>query len=232
MIRLEDVSKAYRTKSTKKVVLESVTAEFVQGRNIGILGVNGAGKSTLLRMLAGSELPDSGYVRRRSRVSFPLAFAGTVHPSLSGRENVAFIARVYGADVRRVVEYVYEFSELGAYFDMPTRTYSSGMQAKLAFGLCLAIEFDFYLIDEVTAVGDARFQARCRAAFEDRMKDASIIMVSHSFETIRSYCNAGALLCNGKLQIYDNLADCIGEYRKVLGVERLTDGRYLLENAD
>jgi capsular polysaccharide transport system ATP-binding protein len=219
MIQLENVSKAYRTKDTRKVVLNDVSTEFLIGRNIGILGVNGAGKSTLLRMLAGSELPDSGHVRRRSRVSFPLAFSGTVHPSLSGRENVAFIARVYGADVRRVIEYVYEFSELGPYFDMPTRTYSSGMQAKLAFGLCLAIEFDFYLIDETTAVGDARFQARCRAAFEDRMKDSSIVMVSHSFETIRSYCNTGALLNNGKLEIFDNLDEAIVAYRKVLGVD-------------
>lgn len=219
MILLDDVTKVYRTKDTRKVVLNGVTAEFPVGRNIGILGVNGAGKSTLLRMLAGSELPDSGHVRRRSRVSFPLAFSGTVHPSLSGRENVAFIARVYGADIRRVIDYVAEFSELGPYYDMPTRTYSSGMQAKLSFGLCLAIEFDFYLIDEVTAVGDARFQARCKAAFEDRMKDASIIMVSHSFETIRSYCDTGALLNNGQLEVFGGLDEAISAYRKVLGVD-------------
>ena len=131
------------------------------GSRIGVLGRNGAGKSTLIRLLAGSEMPDRGRVRRHARVSFPLRFGGTFHGTLSGRENVAFIARIYGAGVRYATRYVEEFAELDGYFDMPVNTYSAGMRARLAFGTCLAVDFDIYLIDEVTEIGDDRFRHKC-----------------------------------------------------------------------
>jgi capsular polysaccharide transport system ATP-binding protein len=220
MIKLEGVCKAYRTHHQRKVVLQDVSASFEVGFNIGILGVNGAGKSTLLRIMAGNELPDSGRVTRKCRVSFPLGFSGTIHPNLSGRQNVAFVARVYGVDPADAVEFVDSFAELGNYYDMPTRTYSSGMKAKLSFGLSLAIDFDIYLIDEVIAVGDARFQARCRAAFEERIRHASIIMVSHSFDSLRAYCDAGAVLDDGELTIYPRLDDAIDQYRRMIGVDQ------------
>lgn len=217
MIRLENVTKTYHARAYRKLVLDHVTAEFPTGKNVGILGLNGAGKSTTLRLIAGNELPDSGKIVRNCRVSFPLAFSGTVHPSLSGRENVAFVARVYGENPKFVTDYVADFSELGPYFDMPTRTYSSGMLAKLAFGLCLAIDFDVYLIDEITAVGDIPFQARCKAVFDERLKHSNIVMVSHSFDTIRTYCKSGAVLWNGQLKYYDNIESAISEYRSLIG---------------
>ena len=130
MIRLEHVSKAYRTRNGRKIVLDNSSATFESGHNFGILGVNGAGKSTLIRLLAGSELPDRGAVRRYGRVSFPLGFGGTFHGALSGRENAAFIARIYGAVMRAAIGYVEEFAELGEYFDMPVNTYSAGMRAR------------------------------------------------------------------------------------------------------
>ena len=165
MIRLEHVSKAYRTRNGRKIVLDDANATFEAGHNFGILGVNGAGKSTLIRLLAGSELPDRGAVRRSGRVSFPLGFGGTFHGALSGRENAAFIARIYGAAMRPTIDYVEDFAELGEYFDMPVNTYSAGMRARLAFAACLAIDFDVYLIDEVTEVGDQRFRRKCAEAF-------------------------------------------------------------------
>jgi hypothetical protein len=139
-----------------------VSTVFDTSRSYGLLGVNGAGKTTTLRLIAGTELPNSGTVRRSVRVSWPLGFAGGFHPLMSGRENVHFVARVYGADVRRVTNFVEDFAELGEYIDLPFKTYSSGMMARLAFGLSMAIEFDVYLVDEITAVGDARFQNRCQ----------------------------------------------------------------------
>ena len=169
MIVLDAVSKTYPMTGGRKIVLENATAAFPPGHNFGILGANGTGKSTLIRLLAGSEMPDRGTVRRYARVSFPLGFGGTFHGALSGRENVAFIARIYGAGRRATTRYVEEFAELGGYFDMPVNTYSDGMRARLAFGTCLAIEFDVYLIDEVTEIGDERFRQKCAAAFRDRM---------------------------------------------------------------
>ena len=142
MITLDRVSKVYRTRNGRKTVLDNVNVTFEPGHNFGILGVNGAGKSTLVRLLAGSEMPNFGVIRRYSRVSFPLGFGGTFHGALSGRENVAFIARIYGAGMRSVFEYVEAFSELGQYLYMPVNTYSAGMRARLAFATCLALDFD------------------------------------------------------------------------------------------
>src|SRR3989440_12902568 len=185
MIALEGVSKTYRTRGGRKTVLENVNAVFDSGHNFGILGVNGAGKSTLIRLLAGSELPDCGFVRRYARVSFPLGFGGTFHGALSGRENVAFVTRVYGARMRPAIEFVEMFSELGEYFRMPVNTYSAGMRARLAFAICLAIDFDVYLIDEVTEIGDQRFRRKCAEAFRERMLRSDIILVTHNPQTMR-----------------------------------------------
>ena len=209
MIGLHNVSKYYRSLAGRRVVLDNVNAVFPTGRRVGVLGANGVGKSTLIRLLSGIELPNGGTVRRQGRVSFPLGFGGTFHPKLSGKENVVFLARLYGASEQHVLRYVDEFSELGQYLKMPVETYSSGMRAKLAFGACLAIDFDIYLIDEVTAVGDARFQVRCQAAFEARMSSADIIMVSHSLHTIRAYCDVGAVLADGRLSMFPNLEGAI-----------------------
>jgi capsular polysaccharide transport system ATP-binding protein len=211
---------SYKTQDSVKVVLNDVSLTFKRGRNIGILGVNGAGKSTLIRLLSGTEMPVRGRIFRNARVSFPIGFSAAIHPNLSGRENVVFMSRVYGVSAKEVIEYVQIFADIGDYFDMPTRTYSSGMIARLCFGLSLAIDFDVYLIDEVTAVGDARFQARCRAAFEERARHSNLIMVSHSFDTIRSYCDTAALLHGGELVFFDKLEDAIDAYRSILGVDR------------
>jgi capsular polysaccharide transport system ATP-binding protein len=216
MIALEGVSKSYRTAhDRRRVVLDDVSVAFSDGCNIGILGSNGAGKSTLIRLLAGSELPDRGTIRRHGRVSFPLGYGGTFHESLSGRENVAFIARVYGARIRDTLAYVADFAELGDYFDMPVRTYSAGMNARLAFGICLAIDFDTYLIDEVTEIGDDRFRRKCAAAFRERVLRSDIILVSHNSRTIHQYCDRAAVLAGGELRLFDDIAGALDCYRNL-----------------
>ncbi len=216
MIRLEHVSKAYRTRNGRRIVLDNACATFEEGHNFGILGANGAGKSTLIRLLAGSETPDRGAVRRRGRVSFPLGFGGTFHGALSGRENAAFIARVYGAPLRATIGFIEDFAELGEYFAMPVNTYSAGMRARLAFAACLAIDFDVYLIDEVTEVGDQHFRRKCAAAFRARMAQADIILVTHNPQTIRQYCDRGAILANGSLSLYDDVGAALTRHHQML----------------
>jgi len=190
-------------------VLNNVSCTIEAGQNVGILGRNGAGKSTLLRIIAGVESPDEGRVIRKSRVSWPIGFAGAFNGSLSGEENCRFVARVYGESIDRVVEFAYDFSELGDYFFAPTRTYSSGMKARLAFGLSMAIDFDVYLVDEVTAVGDKPFQEKCKAAFKARRERSSVIMVSHQMTTIRDYCSMFAVLEQGHIRFYETIEKAV-----------------------
>lgn len=215
MIQLDRVFKFYRTEGHVKIVLDHVSTVFQPGRSYGLLGVNGAGKSTTMRMIAGTELPNSGRIRRSVRVSWPLGFTGGFHPKMTGRENVKFVARAYGSDIRQVIDFVEDFAEIGDYIDVPIETYSSGMAARLAFGLSMAIEFDCYLIDEVIAVGDARFQERCRAAFDARRKNSDLIVVSHSMATIKAYCDQGAVLVDGQILMFESIDKAIQVYNRM-----------------
>lgn len=215
MIQFSDVLKYYKTGHHLKVVLNHVSTIFERGYSYGLLGVNGAGKSTLLRVASGSELPNAGRVVRTVRVSWPLGFAGGFHPQVSGRENVKFVARMYGEDIHKVCNFVEDFSELGDYLEAPISTYSTGMAARLAFGLSMAIQFDCYLIDEITGVGDLRFQQRCQDAFTDRTKNSDLIMASHSMATIKAYCSRGAVLVDGHLLVFDSVDKAIEIYNRL-----------------
>ena len=216
MIRLSRVSKSYRNENHRKVVLDDVTYSFDTRYTYGIFGGNGAGKSTLLRLIGGTELPNSGQIFRDLRISWPLGFGGGLHPFMTGRENLKFVGRLYGANLRRVIDFVEYFSELGNYLDLPVSTYSSGMAARLAFGLSMAIDFDCYLVDELTAVGDARFGLRCKQAFDEKRSRSSMIMVSHDIGTIKAYCERGLVLYRGKLVAFGHIDDAIEFYRKNL----------------
>jgi capsular polysaccharide transport system ATP-binding protein len=215
MIELENVFKFYRNGGFVKIVLDHITTRFEPGRSYGLMGVNGAGKSTTMRLIAGTELPNSGRIRRKVRISWPLGFSGGFHPLMTGRENVKFVARAYGADIRKTLDFVEDFSEIGDYIDVPIKTYSSGMMARLSFGLSMAIQFECYLIDEITAVGDARFQQRCQVAFDARRKHADVIMTSHSMDTIKSYCDRGAVLVDGQMILFSNVDSAITSYQRL-----------------
>ena len=215
MIRLVDVCKRYRVGKQIRIILDHINAEFIPGVNMGILGRNGTGKSTLVKIIGGSILPDSGHVERTSRISWPIGFSGCFDKKLSGRANLRFVSRIYGANIQEVTEFVEDFSELGQYMDMPVKNYSSGMSAKLAFGLSMAIGFDYYLIDEVSAVGDASFRKKCNAVFNERKKKATLIVVSHSISTIKKHCDAAAVLNNGSLIFYKNVDDAVARYEEL-----------------
>lgn len=215
MIELRNVTKFYRTETQKKIILDRVSFRFERGHSYGILGVNGAGKSTTVRLISGVQMPNAGAVRRHVRVSWPLGFATGFHAGLSGRENVKFVARAYGADVRHVIDFVTEFAEIGDYLDAPVKTYSSGMAARLAFGLSMAVEFDCYLIDEIISVGDARFQQRCDDVFYKRRKNADLIVVSHSMDIIKKMCNRAIVLIDGRFLYFEDIEAAMEMYYRL-----------------
>lgn len=213
MIELRNVTKTYSTVAGPNVVLDRLSFVFPERVSVGILGHNGAGKSTLLRILGGAEQPDAGKVERKGRVSWPIGFAGGFNGSLSGEENCRFVARIYGAEIDPVVEYASQFAELGHYFHMPVRTYSSGMRARLAFGLSMALDFDTYLVDEVTAVGDQRFREKCRREFQARRDRSAVIMVSHNVKTIKNHCDLFCVLRDGRLHVFEEIAKAKRAYQ-------------------
>ena len=215
-VSLVNVTKHYRLRNSTRVVLDRVSFNFPRGRNVAVLGLNGAGKSTLIRLIAGSEEPTSGRIIRHVRVSWPLGFSGGFAGSMTGKENVRFVARIYGRDVAEVEEFVRAFADIGEHYFMPVRTYSSGMRARLAFGLSMAIDFDCYLVDEILAVGDAVFRQRCEEMFASKLQKSDILMVAHSPALLRKYCDAAAILMDGRLRYYPDLEEGIAEYGRLI----------------
>jgi len=196
----------------RKHVLSGLNFTLGQGERFGLLGRNGAGKTTLIKLIGGVELPNSGMIKRRMRVSWPLGFGGGFQGSLTGYDNARFIARIYGRDYRDLADFVEDFSELGKQLKMPVKTYSSGMRARLAFALSLAIEFDCYLIDEVIMVGDQNFQRKCIHELFEKRGDRALILATHSEYFVREYCDRALVLNNGQGTVYDDVSEAISVY--------------------
>lgn len=215
MIRFENLSKSFWVRGDRKVVINQLTAELPTGKSLALLGRNGAGKTTLLQMIAGTMRPDDGKIVSDGTISWPVGFGGSFHPELTGAQNVRFLARIYGVDTDSLVHYVEDFADIGKHFHMPVRSYSAGMKSRLTFGASMGIRFDTYLVDEVTAVGDAQFRQKSGTVFRDRMKDASAILVSHDLMQLRNYCDAGIVLEDGDLRYFEDLDEAI-DYHKAL----------------
>jgi capsular polysaccharide transport system ATP-binding protein len=214
MIRLEKLTKYYPSKLGKQYIFNDVTFEIPSGHNIGILGSNGAGKSTLFRLLAGSEYPNRGKVVTDLSLSWPVALTTGIHGQMTGRENTRFIGKINGvADLAAFEQRVKAFAELGNKYDLPVSTYSSGMKPRLAFACSIAIDFDVYLIDEVTSVGDANFRRKAKEALLERSEKANVIMVSHEMDEIRQFCDSAIVLHKGELTFYNDLEQGIAEYQ-------------------
>lgn len=209
MIRFSNVGMTYHARNLRKTVLHDASFVIQRGESIGVCGANGAGKSTLLRLFAGVEYPTSGRITRGMSVSWPIGYSSAFQSSLTGADNARFIARIYRRPAAPLLAYVEDFAQLGAYLHQPVRTYSSGMQARLAFAISLAIRFDCYLVDEVTAVGDERFRQRSQEALASRGREGTLIMVSHAPETLRAYCQRGAVLANNRLSFYDTIDEAL-----------------------
>jgi capsular polysaccharide transport system ATP-binding protein len=208
MLEFENVSKSFWTGKTRKVILDRASFRVERGRSLGILAPNGTGKTTIVNMMAGLEKPDEGTVRKTSRVSFPLGFMGGVVAKHTARENARFIARLYGLDP----DYVEAFSRwlcgIQEYYDMPVGTYSAGMKARFTFSLLLAMEFDIYLIDEgMPSTTDVEFNRKAGSILADRLKTATVVVVSHQASTLEKFCRSAAVLRNGKLHMFDTLEE-------------------------
>jgi ABC-type polysaccharide/polyol phosphate transport system ATPase subunit len=217
MIQLTNVSKDYRTKAGWRRILSDINLTINPGERIGILGRNGAGKSTLIRLISGAEPPTSGTIERNMSVSWPLAFTGGFHGTLTGADNVRFICRIYGVDFEPRFEFVKEFSDLGIYLDEPVATYSSGMRARLAFAISMTIDFDCYLIDEVIAVGDERFRDRCKEELFVKRRDKAMLIVSHSHRYLKGNCDRFLLFREGSIEEHEDFEEVYFKYKATIG---------------
>jgi len=213
MIRLHNISKKFETQQGWNTVFTNVNLEINKGEKVGILGRNGSGKSTLVRILGGIATPDEGVIEKSMSISWPLALSGGFQGSLTGLDNIRFISRLYNANYANVLEYVKDFSELGSYLSEPAKTYSSGMRARLAFALSLAIDFDCFLIDEVLSVGDDRFREKSHEHLTAKSQGRSIVLVSHNPATIKQICNKACVLSDKKLHHFDNLDAAFSFYQ-------------------
>jgi len=217
MIKFDHLSKSFWTRDGPKFVARDIDITFPSGRSVGLLGRNGAGKSTLMQMIGGTVKPDEGTIHIKGSMSWPVGFAGSFHGDLTGQQNTKFIARVYGVDTDELLDFVEDFAELGAHFYLPVRSYSSGMKSRLAFGISIGIPFDTYLVDEVTSVGDAAFRRKSRLVFEERMRGAGAVVVSHAMTDMRTLCDAGAVLEDGILTFYEDIEEAIAHHQHNMG---------------
>lgn len=214
MIKFEKLTKVYALEGRRKMVANNIDVVFPTGRAVALLGRNGAGKSTLLRIIAGTEAPTKGRILSTGTISWPVGFAGSFHPELSGAQNARFVGRIYGVDTDSLIDFVEDFAGLGVHFHLPFRTYSSGMRSRLAFGVSMGIGFDTYLVDEITAVGDAEFREKSDRVFKARLRYAGAVMVTHSMAQVRALCDAAAVLEEGRLTYYDDVEMAIVHHNR------------------
>lgn len=219
MIVVKDVCKRYRTDhGMGGWILNDVSFTIPQNTNVGLVGKNGAGKSTLLRLIAGTDQPTRGTIERHCNVSWPMGFSGGLQGTLTGRQNAKFVCRIHGheSDISERLAFIEEFAEIGSAFDEPVKTYSSGMAARLKFAFSLAFEFDVYISDELTAVGDVTFKKKAKEAFQDLTGRAGLIMVSHQENTLKEFCTAGIWLNEGHAIWFDDIEDALDAYEESL----------------
>lgn len=223
MIELRNITKSYSVRGGRHFVLKNVSLTLPRGTNIAVLGPNGAGKSTILKLISGVESADSGEIISDMNLSWPLGLSQGFQGSLTGRQNAEFVCDINGLrreQVRQVITFVQDFAEIGKYFEMPVKTYSSGMKARLTFGMSMCFQFEAYLIDELTAVGDRGFKKKAQAAFDKLKKDSQLIYVSHSIETLKQSCDSALFLHDATAEFYPDIDDGINAYIEYINAKR------------
>jgi len=215
VFELRNVTKSYLTPNGRRYVFRNLSLAIPPGKNIGLIGRNGAGKSTLMRLLGGADVPDSGTIVTDRSISWPIGLTGGFQGSMSGRDNIKFVCRIYGATgeaMREKIRYVQEFAEIGDWIDEPIKTYSSGMRSRVAFGLSMAFDFDYYLIDEVMSVGDAQFKRKCADVFREKLQKSNVVLVTHAMQEVEKLCDIVLLVRDGGIQVYEDVAEGIKAY--------------------
>jgi capsular polysaccharide transport system ATP-binding protein len=216
MIEFQDLTKGYFVNGDYVPVIDRLSLVLPTGKSLALLGGNGAGKSTLLKLVAGTVRPDDGRIISDGSISWPVGQGGSFHRDLTGAQNTRFLARVYGVDTEELVDFVQDFAEIGRHFHMPIRTYSSGMKQRLTFGISMGIPFDTYLVDEVTAVGDAQFRRKSSEVFRARLHSASAILVSHNLGELNEFCDAAIVLHKGRLEYFEDLAAAVARHQALM----------------
>lgn len=216
MIEAENISKEFKVKNGVNVVLQNVNLSIFKGEKIGIIGKNGSGKSTLIRILAGIIPPDEGTIKKQMTISWPVGYVGGFQNNITGLDNIKFISKIYGADYKKVLNFVKNFSDLDEFLDEPLHIYSSGMKARLNFSLMMAIDFDCYLIDELLNVGDADFRLKCNHEIFKKRHHKAIIIASHNDQIIKRYCTKSYVIFNKSLCPFNNTNDALNFYRGTL----------------
>jgi capsular polysaccharide transport system ATP-binding protein len=220
MIWVENLTKYYPTRSGRHYVIRDATFMIPFGAKVGVIGRNGAGKSTLLRLISGIDMPNRGRVVREGHISWPMGLASGLQPMMSGRENARFACRIQGLgfdDIPPVLERIREFADIGKYFDMPVNSYSSGMRARINFAITMAFDFDCYIVDELTAVGDELFQKKSREVFAEKRRSAGLIMVSHALGNLMEECQSGLFLHEGEVRLFEDIQEAVEVYRATVG---------------
>jgi capsular polysaccharide transport system ATP-binding protein len=215
VFELRNITKSYLTPNGRRYILRNLSITVPTGKNIALIGRNGAGKTTLMNLLGGADIPDSGNIVSDQSLSWPVGLAGGFQGSMTGRDNIKFVCRVYGATgdaMREKIRYVQAFAEIGDWIDEPIKTYSSGMRSRLAFGLSMAFDFDYYLIDEVMSVGDAQFRRKCAEVFEAKRQTSRIVLVTHNMNEVRKLCDIVLHVRDGGIQIYQDVEQGIAAY--------------------
>ena len=221
MIELRNLTKFYPTEHGRKYIFRDLDVTFPGGHSIGLMGRNGAGKSTLLRILGGIEAPNHGEVICDESISWPVGLSGGFQGSLTARDNIRFVCRVFGAsksETERIIQYVRDFAEIGDYFDLPVSTYSHGMKSRVTFGTSMAFDFDYYLIDEVLAVGDPIFRKKSAAVFKQKLEGASVILVSHNLKEIAEMCDSAIVIERGQVRVFEDVREGISFYQDTIKV--------------
>ena len=217
MIKLDNITKFYVLSGGQRhYIFRNFSFEFPDNCSIGLMGRNGAGKSTLMNMLSGAEVPNKGRIITNKRISWPLGLNGGFQGSLTARDMTAFVARVYGfrgKKLKEKIHFVQEFAEIGKFFDEPMANYSAGMRSRIGFGLSMAFDFDYYLIDEAGAVGDPAFAKKSKKLYEEKLSKSNVIMVSHNVDEIKQWCDKIVLLKDGNVDVFDNVDEGIAAYQ-------------------
>lgn len=219
MIEVKNLTKSYlHHKTGRHFVFKDLSFVIPSNCNVAIIGRNGEGKSTLVNILSGVDAPDSGKIITDKSISWPVGLRGGFQGSLTGRQNAQFVARVQGfsgKELREKVRFVEEFAEIGKYFDLPAGTYSAGMRSRVSFGISLAFDFDYYLVDEAMSVGDAHFKRKASAIFKQKVDKANIILVTHSMSQVKEMCDLVLILEKGKVKPFEDTAAGIEYYNNL-----------------